>query len=215
MMKDALPANIEAYAAQYSTPESGVLAKLNRETHIKVEQAHMLSGHLQGQFLRMLSQIMRPHRVLEIGTYTGYSAICLAAGLPADGHLHTIDMNEELEDIALRYFKEAGLEHQVTLHIGKAAEIIPNLHETFDLVFIDADKGMYGTYFDMVLPMVKTGGIILADNVLYHGQVFEDPGTQGGQAKAMVAFCEKIKTDERVEQVLLTVRDGLLMMRKK
>ncbi|PUZ27412.1 Predicted O-methyltransferase YrrM [Chitinophaga costaii] len=214
-MKDTLPATIEAYAALYTTPESEVLARLNRETHMKVEQAHMLSGHLQGQFLRMLSQVMRPQRVLEIGTYTGYSAICLAAGLPPDGHLHTIDSNEELEDMALRYFKQAGLEHQVTLHIGKAASIIPQLHEIFDLVFIDADKGMYETYFDMVLPMVKTGGIILADNVLYHGQVMEEIAAQSSPAKAMVAFCEKIKADERVEEVLLTVRDGLLMMRKK
>ena len=214
-MKDTLPAIIETYAAQYTTPESEVLAKLNRETHIRVEQAHMLSGHLQGQFLRLLSQAMRPQRILEIGTYTGYSAICLAAGLTPDGHLHTIDINEELEDMCLRYFKEAGLDQQITLHIGKAANIIPTLKETFDLVFIDADKGMYGAYFDMVLDQVRIGGIILADNVLYHGQVMEAPEAQSSQAKAMIAFCEKINADDRVEQVLLTVRDGLLMMRKK
>lgn len=202
------------YAEQFTTPESQVLAKLNRETNIKVELPVMLSGHLQGAILRFISYMIRPKRVLEIGTYTGYSAICLAQGLADEGHLHTIDINEELEDMAFRYFCEAGVDSKITQHIGKAAEIIPTLNETFDLVFIDADKQNYHLYYDLIFDKVPVGGFILADNVLYDGEVILPHDEQGKNARAIHAFNEKLRNDTRVEQVLLPVRDGIMIVRK-
>ena len=211
---DVIPLAVEAYAERYSSPEAGVLNRLNRETYLKVEQPHMLSGHLQGQYLTMVSQMLQPRRILEIGTYTGYSAICLAQGLTADGLLYTIDINEEREEMCKRYFKEAGLEQKIQLRIGKAADIIPQLQETFDLVFIDADKQGYDQYYDLVWDKLRPGGLILADNVLYHGEVLQEEQQQSANAKAMVQFCEKVKADNRATQLLLTIRDGLLMIRK-
>jgi predicted O-methyltransferase YrrM len=211
---DVIPVAVEAYAEKYSSPEAGVLNRLNRETYLKVEQPHMLSGHLQGQYLTMVSQMLQPRRILEIGTYTGYSAICLAQGLTADGLLYTLDINEEREEMCKRYFKEAGLEQKIQLRIGKAADIIPQLQETFDLVFIDADKQGYDQYYDLVWEKLRPGGLILADNVLYHGEVLQEEQQQSANAKAMVRFCEKVKADNRATQLLLTIRDGLLMIRK-
>jgi len=211
---DVIPLAVEAYAERYSSPEAGVLNRLNRETYLKVEQPHMLSGHLQGQYLTMVSQMLQPRRILEIGTYTGYSAICLAQGLTADGLLYTIDINEEREEMCKRYFKEAGLEQKIQLRIGKAADIIPQLQETFDLVFIDADKQGYDQYYDLVWDKLRPGGLILADNVLYHGEVLQEEQQQSANAKAMVRFCEKVRADNRATQLLLTIRDGLLMIRK-
>jgi len=211
---DVIPLAVEAYAEKYSSPEAGVLNRLNRETYLKVEQPHMLSGHLQGQYLTMVSQMLQPRRILEIGTYTGYSAICLAQGLTADGLLYTIDINEEREEMCKRYFKEAGLEQKIQLRIGKAADIIPQLQETFDLVFIDADKQGYDQYYDLVWDKLRPGGLILADNVLYHGEVLQEEQQQSANAKAMVRFCEKVRADNRATQLLLTIRDGLLMIRK-
>ena len=211
---DVIPVAVEAYAERYSSPEAGVLNRLNRETYLKVEQPHMLSGHLQGQYLTMVSQMLQPRRILEIGTYTGYSAICLAQGLTADGLLYTIDINEEREEMCKRYFKEAGLEQKIQLRIGKAADIIPQLQETFDLVFIDADKQGYDQYYDLVWDKLRPGGLILADNVLYHGEVLQEEQQQSANAKAMVRFCEKVRADNRATQLLLTIRDGLLMIRK-
>lgn len=202
------------YAEQFSTPEDPVLAQLNRETHIKVDLPVMLSGHLQGALLEMMSSMIRPKRILELGTYTGYSAICLAKGLAADGHLHTIDVNEELEDMAFRYFCAAGLDSKITQHIGKAAEIIPTLQEDFDLVFIDADKQNYHLYYDLVFDRVPVGGYILADNVLYDGDVLLPAAEQGKNARAMHAFNEKVRADARVAHVLLPVRDGIMIVRK-
>jgi predicted O-methyltransferase YrrM len=175
----------------------------------------MLSGHLQGQYLSMVSQMIRPRRILEIGTYTGYSAICLAQGLTPDGLLYTLDVNEEREEMCKHYFREAGLEQKIRLRIGKAAAIIPQLQETFDLVFIDADKQGYSQYYDLVWDKLRPGGFMLADNVLYHGEVLEEETQQSANAKAMVKFCEKVAADERAAQLLLTIRDGLLMIRKK
>ncbi|NSL88456.1 O-methyltransferase [Chitinophaga solisilvae] len=212
---ELIPAAVEAFAEKYTTPEDTVLYKLNRETHLKVELPHMLSGHVQGQFLRMISQMIRPHRILELGTFTGYAAICLAAGLEKDGMLHTIDINEELETLCTQYFEASGYADRIKMHIGKAAEVLTNLDEVFDLVFIDADKAGYVHYYDLVWEKLRPGGIILADNVLYHGQVLQPESEQGGQAKAMVRFCEKVLADDRAEQVLLTIRDGVLMIRKK
>lgn len=211
---DIIPAAVEAFAERYTSPESGLLQRLNRETHVKVEQPHMLSGHLQGQFLSMVSHMIQPARILELGTYTGYSAICLAQGLREGGLLHTIDINEEREEMCLRYFEEAGLSQRIKMHIGKAADIIATLDEVFDLVFIDADKAGYERYYDLVWEKLRPGGFILADNVLYHGESLLDSSKQSNNAKAMVSFCEKVAADGRAEQLVLTIRDGLLMIRK-
>jgi len=211
---EIIPVAVEAFAEKYTTPESSVLHKLNRETHLKVEQPHMLSGHLQGQFLSMVSHMLRPARILELGTYTGYSAICLAQGLAENGILHTIDINEEREDMCLRYFSEAGLADKIKMHIGKAAVIIAEMDEVFDLVFIDADKAGYEQYYDMVWDKLRPGGFILADNVMYHGETMLSQDQQSNNAKAMVRFCEKVAADAKAENLLLTIRDGLLMIRK-
>ncbi|MBL7683246.1 MAG: O-methyltransferase [Flavipsychrobacter sp.] len=214
MTQVLLPVEIDKYAETYTSAENEALAALNRETHIKVELPVMLSGKLQGGLLQMISHMVKPRIVLEIGTYTGYSAICLAQGLVAGGHLHTIDINEELQDMCFRYFCKAGLEHKITQHIGKAAEIIPDINEQFDLVFIDADKQNYHLYYDMVFDKVPVGGFILADNVLYNGEVVLPETEQSRNAKSMHAFNEKVKADKRVEHVLLPVRDGIMMVRK-
>jgi predicted O-methyltransferase YrrM len=206
--------SINKYAEDFTTPESETLAALNRETHLKIELPVMLSGHLQGSFLKMISQMIQPKRILEIGTYTGYSAICLAQGLTDSGILHTIDINEELEDMCFRYFCKAGLEEKIKQHIGKAAEIIPGLNEKFDLVFIDADKKGYSQYYDLVFDKLPIGGYIIADNVLYDGEVILSEEEQSGNAKAIHAFNEKVRNDKRVEHVLLPIRDGLMLVRK-
>ena len=205
---------INAYSESITTPESEALRRLNRETNVKVEMPVMLSGHLQGAVLAMMSRMMRPSHILEIGTYTGYSAICLAQGLTPDGILHTIDINEELADMCHRYWQEAGVADKIKMHVGKAAEIIPSLNEVFDLVFIDADKVSYGLYYDLVIEKVKPGGFIFADNVLYDGEVILPADEQSKNGKAISAFNRKIKDDPRVIQVLLPVRDGILMMQK-
>jgi caffeoyl-CoA O-methyltransferase len=205
---------LQRYAERYTTPETPVLAALNRETNIKIEMPVMLSGHLQGALLQMISRLLRPRRILEIGTYTGYSAICLAEGLAEDGHLHTIDINEELEDMCRRYFAEAGVDGKITQHIGKAADIIPALNETFDLVFIDADKQNYALYYDLVFDKVPVGGYILADNVLYDGEVILPEAEQSRNARAIHAFNEKVRSDARVENLLLPVRDGMMLVKK-
>ncbi|HWV68025.1 O-methyltransferase [Chitinophaga sp.] len=212
---ELIPAAVEAYAEKYSSQESELMYQLNRETHLKVEQPHMLSGQVQGQFLRMVSHMIRPRRILELGTYTGYSAICLAAGLIPGGILHTVDINEELETLCRQYFSASGNADNIKMHIGKAADVIEQLDEVFDLVFIDADKSGYEQYYDLVWDKLRPGGFILADNVLYHGQVLAPENEQGRQAKAMVSFCEKVLADDRAEQVLITIRDGVLLIRKK
>lgn len=211
---DIIPAAVEAFAEKYTSPETDVLKRLNRETYLKVDQPHMLSGHLQGQFLSLVSHMLQPARILELGTYTGYSAICLAQGLKEGGMLHTIDMNEEREEMCLRYFAEAGLSGKIKMHIGRAADIITALDEVFDLVFIDADKVGYEQYYDLVWDKIRPGGFILADNVLFHGETLLESSKQSSNAKAMISFCEKVAADGRAEQLLLTLRDGLLIIRK-
>ncbi|MBS1615976.1 MAG: O-methyltransferase [Bacteroidetes bacterium] len=213
-MTQTRSSDINSYAEQFSSPESPILAALNRETHLKVELPQMLSGHLQGALLSMFSRMIRPRRILEIGTYTGYSAICLAQGLCDDGLLHTIDINEELADMQQRYWQEAGLAHKIIAHLGKATEIIPGINERFDLVFIDADKQGYAGYYDLVIDRVRTGGFIFADNVLYDGEVLLPASEQSKNGKAIQAFNQKISADDRVQQVLLPIRDGLLVMQK-
>lgn len=214
MTTSLLSPAIEAYTAQHTTPETHVLAALNRETNLKRGDAVMLSGHVQGAVLQMLSNMIAPHHILEIGTYTGYSAICLAQGLRTGGHLHTIEVDEELEDMAASYITQAGFRSAITQHIGAAADIIPTIDAQFDLVFIDADKSNYELYYDLVFPKVPIGGYIIADNVLYDGEVVLPPAAQSKNARAMVAFNEKVNADARVQHLLLAVRDGLMIVRK-
>lgn len=206
---------LEKYAEAHTSPESDILNKLNRETHLKLRMPNMLSGHLQGQFLRMLSMMIRPEMILEIGTFTGYSAICLAAGLKKGGLLHTIDNNPEMEDMASRYFREAGLEHSIRMHIGEAEEIIPRIAGPFDLVFIDADKENYIRYFDLLLPNVVSGGWIIADNALWYGKVIDPEALADSETAGIVAFNHYILNNPAVENVLLPIRDGLMIMRKQ
>ena len=214
MTTSLLSPEIEAYTAQHTTPETSVLAALNRETNLKRGDAVMLSGHVQGAVLQMLSNMIAPHHILEIGTYTGYSAICLAQGLQPGGHLHTIEVDEELEDVAASYITQAGLRTAITQHIGAAADIIPSIDAQFDLVFIDADKSNYELYYDLVFPKVPIGGYIIADNVLYDGEVVLSLSAQSKNARAIVAFNEKVSADARVQHLLLAVRDGLMIVRK-
>ena len=212
---ELIPKIIEDYAEKYSTPESEILKQLSRETHLKMPSPHMLSGQVQGDLLSMISRMISPRKILEIGTFTGYSAICLAQGLTWDGILHTLDNNEELETICRKYFIASGLQGRIIQHFGMAGTLIPSMDEVFDLVFIDADKPNYGLYYDLVFDKVRPGGFILADNILFHGEVFKMEEEQSSAAKAMMAFSKKIAEDPRVEQVLITLRDGLMIIRKK
>ncbi len=212
---DFLPPDLTAYADAHTSPESEELRRLSRETHAKVLYARMLSGHGQGRLLSMLSYMIRPRRILEIGTYTGYSAICLAEGLTDDGLLITLDKNEELETIARTAWNQTPYAHQIDLRLGNAIELIPGIDEVFDLVFIDADKQNYGRYFDLVIDKVRPGGFLLADNVLWSGKVVEPVKPSDRDTQAVLAFNAKIQADERVENVLLPVRDGIMMIRKR
>lgn len=209
-----LAPEIEAYAETFTREEGEVLAALNRETWAKVLTPRMLSGHLQGQTLRMFSLMMRPKRILEVGTYTGYSAICLAEGLREGGKLFTIDINEELHEMVQRYLEQAGMSDRVEAIIGNAREIIPTLEGPFDLVFIDADKENYSTYFDLVIDRMTAGGFIIADNVLWSGKVLQPDSELDRETIALKDFARKLKDDPRVETVLLPIRDGLLVARK-
>lgn len=201
------------YCEQHSTAESEVLQYVNRQTHVNVLMPRMLSGHLQGNILAMFSYMLQPKAILEIGTYTGYSAICLAQGLQPEGKLHTIDSNEELADFVRSNVAKAGLESKITLYIGKALDVIPTLPRTlYDLVFIDADKLNYSNYYDLVFESVRIGGFIIADNVLWSGKVITESNDK--DTMAMKDFNDKIQNDSRVENTLLPVRDGLMVARK-
>ena len=206
---------LEHYILSCSEEEDEVLKELDRETNLHILNPRMLSGHLQGKILEMFSRMIRPDQILEIGTFTGYSAICLARGLKKGGRLHTIEIDDELESIARKYFIKAGLSDKIVEHIGPAVEIIPALNKTFDLVFMDADKLEYCSYFDLVFDKLRPGGFILADNVLWNGKVLETPPTKDSQTKGIIRFNEKIKNDSRVSQVILPIRDGLMLIRKK
>jgi caffeoyl-CoA O-methyltransferase len=201
-----------SYSEDHTTSESSLLRKINRDTHANVLKPRMLSGHLQGRLLSLISKMIQPNAILEIGTYTGYSAICLAEGLKPGGKLITIDRNEELESKVRSYFKEAGLSNSVEFRIGNALKVLPTIEGTFDLVFIDADKENYSNYYDLVIDKVRKGGYILADNVLWSGKVVEEKPDK--DTKAILAFNDKVQNDERIENVLLPVRDGILLMRK-
>lgn len=210
-----LPPEIEEYALKNSNAEPDVLKRLSRETHLKMTMPQMLSGHMQGLMLQMFSKMIRPKNILEIGTFTGYSAICLAQGLQNGGMLHTIDVNEEFKEIITRYIKEAGLDGKITLHIGEAVNILPGLKDEFDLVFIDADKENYSNYYDLVFPKVKPGGYIIADNVLWSGKVLNSAMKMDIETKSLYEYSRKVHSDPRVEKVLLPLRDGLMIARKK
>ncbi len=209
-----LPEKIDDYTANHTSAESEVLAQLNRDTHAKVLQPRMLSGHVQGRILSTFSHMLKPKRILEIGTYTGYSAICLAEGLAPDGKLHTIDINEELEEMVKSYIAKANMENQIQMHVGNAMEIIPQLNETWDLIFIDADKENYSNYFDLVIDHIRPGGFIIADNVLWSGKVVEKVSAKDLETQALIDFNKKVHEDNRVENVLFPVRDGLMVCRK-
>jgi caffeoyl-CoA O-methyltransferase len=209
---DSIKKEILDYADQHTSPESELLKSINRETHAHVLMPRMLSGHMQGRILAFISRMIQPHRILEIGTYTGYSALCLAEGLKPEGKLITIDVNEELEERVRGYFEKANMTSRIDYRIGNALQIIPTLTDTFDLVFIDADKENYSRYFDLVINNVPLNGIILADNVLWSGKVLD--GKPDKDTKAIIAFNEKVHRDPRVENVLLPIRDGIMMLRK-
>ena len=200
------------YAEQHTSAENALLKRINRETHAEVLMPRMLSGHLQGRLLSMISHMIKPTAILEIGTYTGYSSICLAEGLQEGGKLVTLDINEELEDRVRNYFSQSGMKMKIDYRIGNALEIIPQLTGSFDLVFIDADKENYCRYYDFVFKLVPLGGYILADNVLWNGKVLDAKPDK--DTRAIQEFNRKVKDDQRVEHVLLPVRDGLMIVRK-
>lgn len=213
---DFLSPELQQYITRHTSPEPPLLSELNRETHTKVMKPRMLSGHVQGRFLALLSQMIKPEQVLEIGTYTGYSAICLAEGLAPGGLVHTIDVNEELEDMVRGYLSRAGLTDKVRYYIGPALQLIPTLDYSFDLVFIDADKINNALYYEMVLDKVVPGGFILVDNVLWSGKVAQQPNKKiDADTQSILDFNARIQADDRVENLLLPLRDGLMMIRKK
>jgi len=205
---------ITRYAERFTTPDEPLLAELEDLTLRTHAEPQMISGHLQGQLLGQLSRMIRPRRILEIGTFTGYSALCLAGGLEADGLLFTIDIREEDVALARGYFDRSPWADRIRSLSGNALEVMTSLEESWDLVFLDADKVNYTAYYEAVLPKLRQGGWIIADNVLFHGQVLQEP-LKGKNAKAISAFNEHVRNDPRVEQVMLTVRDGLMIIRKK
>ncbi|GAA4313512.1 O-methyltransferase [Compostibacter hankyongensis] len=211
---DIVDAAAQEYAEKYTTPPNELLRNLLRDTHLHQVQSHMLSGPLQGMLLSLISRMIRPERILEVGTFTGYSALCLAEGLQPGGQLHTIDNNEELEEECRRYFRSAGMDDRIQLHIGAAAEVIPQLEGPFDLVFLDADKTSYSLYFDLVIGKMRPGAFLIADNMFFHGEVLQPEEKQSNNAKAIIAFNKKVAADPRVEQVMLTLRDGILLVQK-
>ncbi len=210
-----LPQEIDDYVVAHSAKEPELLQQLNRETNQKVLQPRMLSGHYQGRLLSLLSKLINPQNILEIGTYTGYSALCLAEGMKNDGVLHTIDINEELVDLQKRYFEASPWKEQIVQHLGDATEIIPSLKVDFDLVFIDADKPNYPIYFQQIMEKLRPGGVILSDNVLWSGKVVEPVKEDDESTQALLEYNKLLAEDERLETVMLPVRDGLTISRRR
>lgn len=204
---------LELYVEKHSQNEPELLAALHRETFQKIMQPRMLSGHFQGRVLSMLSKLIRPINILEIGTYTGYATLCLAEGMQENGTIDTIDINEELFDIQKKYFDLSPWKNQISQHLGDALEIIPNLNKKYDLVFIDADKDNYLNYWEIILPRMNKGGIILSDNVLWSGKVLDKPNPKDLSTNILIEYNKKINEDTRVETVLLPIRDGLTVSR--
>lgn len=212
-MPSLLPDDIAHYIHEHTSDEGDVLKALDRRTHTDVLLPQMLSGKVQGRFLSLISKLIRPERILEIGTFTGYAALCMAEGLSEGGRLMTIDINEELEDIVQAFVVKAGMQEKVHHIIGNALDEIPKLEESFDLVFIDADKINYSQYYDLIIDKVRSGGLIMADNVLWSGKVVSDKPDKDTQA--LQAFNKKVTEDSRVENILLSIRDGIMMIYKK
>ncbi|WP_343625166.1 O-methyltransferase [Flavobacterium lindanitolerans] len=204
---------LELYVEKHSENEPALLAALHRETFQKIMQPRMLSGHFQGRVLSMISKLVNPENILEIGTYTGYATLCLAEGMKENGSIDTIDINEELLSIQKKYFDLSPWKNQITQHLGNALEIIPTLGKKFDLVFIDADKDNYLNYFDLIVPIMNKGGIILSDNVLWSGKVLETPNPKDISTNVLLEYNKKLKDDPRIETVLLPIRDGLTVSR--
>ncbi len=213
MNKHITPPLIVQYSEKNSSTEPDLLQELNRVTHLTQMQPHMLSGHLQGRALSMFSKMVNPKYILEIGTYTGYAALCLAEGLQPNGKLITIDVDVEKQEICQTYFAKSTYANNIEILIGNAVEIIPALHYPWDLIFIDADKINYSTYYNLLLPVVKSGTFIIVDNVLFNGEVIED--VKSKNASAVHAFNALVANDASVEKVLLPIRDGLTIIRKK
>ena len=205
----------DEYILSHIDEEGALLSALNRDAHVNLLRPRMLSGHLQGRVLKMFCRMMRPHRVLEIGTYTGYATLCMAEGLEDGALIHTVEINDEMEDFIMKYLSRSPHKDKIRLHIGDVMDILPELDETFDLVFIDADKRLYSDYYDLVFPKVRKGGLILADNTLWDGKVLAEPHPSDKQTVGILRFNNKIKDDARVEKVILPLRDGLTMIWKK
>lgn len=206
--------SLDEYISDHSTPENEALQSITRDTHVHVFNPHMLSGHVQGRTLAMISHMLRPNRILELGTFTGYSALCLAEGLTENGRLITIEHNDELQETILRNLSRSPLAEKIELIIGDCKEILSTFNSTFDLVFIDADKREYCEYLDLVYPLVSVGGFILADNTLWDGHVIDPAYDKDKQTLGLRAFNDKLKEDDRFEQVILPIRDGLTIIRK-
>ena len=213
-MKNFIDSKIFNYSLSKSSKEPKILNDLNRETHLKILNPRMLSGHYQGRILSLVSKIIKPKTVLEIGTYTGYSTICLSEGLDKNGSIHTIDHNEELLVIQNKYFKKAGISEKVKQYTGDATKIVKKLNLDFDLVFIDADKENYPLYFDSIIKKVKPGGVIIADNILWSGKILEKVEEEDYATKSIIEFNDKVNNDDRVETIILPIRDGLSLIRK-
>lgn len=212
---DFLDNDISKYVEEHTKKESSLLKKLNRETNAKIIMPRMISGHLQGRVLSMLSHMIQPQNILEVGTYTGYSALCLAEGMQKDGILYTIDINEELEELVRNYFAQSSYNDQIEHLVGNAIDIIPELDEIFDLVFIDADKLNYPRYFELTIDKIRPGGFIIADNVLWSGKVLgKNRKKLDKDTEAIVKFNQMVHEDNRVENVLFPIRDGLMVLRK-
>ena len=209
-----LDSQIEKYIEDHTTPESELLKELNRQTHLRTFYPRMLSGNVQGKFLEMICRMLQPKRVLEIGTFTGYSAIAMAQGLNNDALIYTIEVNEEMESFIHEYISKSGLEKKIKLLMGDALKIIPTLEEEFDLVFIDADKEQYVDYYKLAKTKLKKGGFIIADNVLWSGKVLEKSTKTDKETQGIVEFNEFVKNDSEVEQLMLSIRDGLMLIRK-
>ena len=209
-----LDSQIEKYIEDHTTPESELLKELNRQTHLRTFYPRMLSGNVQGKFLEMICRMLQPKRILEIGTFTGYSAIAMAQGLPKDGLIYTLEVNGEMEDFISEFISKSGFNKKIKLLMGDALEIIPSLEEEFDLVFIDADKEQYVDYYKLAKTKLKKGGFIIADNVLWSGKVTENSSKTDKETQGIVEFNEFVKNDIEVEQVMLAIRDGLMLIRK-
>lgn len=207
--------NMEDYILSHSDEEGSLLSTLYRDANVNLLRPRMLAGHLQGRILKMFCRMLRPHRVLEIGTYTGYATLCMAEGLEEGALIHTIEINDEMEDFIMKYFPRSPYKDKIKLHFGDALELIPTLGETFDMVYIDGDKRQYSDYFETAFPYIRQGGLILADNTLWDGKVIEEVHSSDRQTEEILHFNDKIKNDDRIEKVILPLRDGLTMIWKK